>query len=85
MLNEYMKRIKKTDYDRRNDILYIIFSNDHGNSYCEEKTIGIEAMRDIDTDELTGFMIYYPQRKYIERQRELKEIGYDFDLMVACK
>ncbi len=85
MLKEYMKKIKKTDYDRRNDILYIVFSNDRGNSYCEEETIGIEAMRDMETDELTGFMIYYPQRNYQERQQELREIGCDINLLEACK
>lgn len=85
MLKESMKEIKKTDYDRRNDILYVIFSNDRGNSYCEEETIGIEAMRDMETDELTGFMIYYPQRNYLERKQELKEIGFDFNLQDACK
>ena len=42
-------------------------------------------MRDMETDELTGFMIYYPQRNFQERQQELKEIGYDFNLLEACK
>lgn len=73
----------RQDYDQKNDILYIHFPTDRGNSYGEEVAPGIEEMHDIDTDEVTGLMIFYPERKYQERQQALDALGYDIDLLAT--
>lgn len=70
----------KQDYDQKNDILYISFANDRGFSYADEGPAGIEIMRDMDTDEITGIMIYYPKKKQEDRQEKLNILGYDFRL-----
>ena len=85
MRKEYMKEIRTVDYDKRNDILYVIFYNEKGNSYCEEIMNGIEEMKDMDTEEVTGYMVYYPCRKQKERQKELDEIGLMMDLTKFCR
>lgn len=67
-------------YDEDNDILYIGFPNERGKSYADEGPLGIEVMRDMDTDEITGIMIYYPKKKQEDRQAKLQKMGYDFKL-----
>lgn len=84
MLQEYMTEINKIDYDKRNDILYVIFANDKGESYCEELTDGIEEMIDMMTETPTGIMVYYPHRDLEQRQKELNEIGLKLNLAEIC-
>lgn len=69
--------ILKVDYDSKNDILYLDFMNTHGNSYADDEApVGIEIMRDIDTDEVTGLMVYYAMRDMAERQSQIEGMGY---------
>lgn len=84
MQKEFTKEIRRVDYDKRNDILYVVFKNENGNSYCEELTTGVEEMKDIDTEETTGYMVYYPIRYQKERQAALNEIGLNMDLRLIC-
>ena len=72
--------ILKKSYDKKNDILYIGFQNDRGRSYADDGPVGIEIMRDMDTDEITGIMVYYPQQKREDRQKKLDAMGYHFPL-----
>lgn len=72
--------IQKKSYDKINDILYIHLSNDRGYSYADEGPKGIEILRDMETDEITGYMVYYPVRDKAERQKELLELGCDINL-----
>lgn len=74
------RSILKKDYDEKNDILYIGFTNDRGNSYADEGPTGIEIMRDMDTDDVTGILVYYPREKQEDRQQKIQSMGYDFRL-----
>lgn len=68
-------------YDRSNDVLYIMLYNNRGKSYADaDSPVGIEIMRDMDTDEITGFVVYYATEEKKSRQAELKELGYDFQI-----
>lgn len=45
------------NYDEQNDVLYVkIASTD--NSYGTESPDGIVTLRDVNTDEITGFTIF---------------------------
>ena len=55
--------IRNADYDSVNDILYVHFTNDRGMSYASDSYDGFEIMRDMDTDEMTGFMAYNPMKR----------------------
>ena len=70
------ERIQKKNYDQNNDILYITFDNAKGTSYADAGPFGIEIMRDWDTEEVTGLMIYYPSRYMNDRQQKLDSMGY---------
>ena len=49
------RSIRKTNYDRLNDVLYLTLNTSRGRSYADsESPIGIEILRDIETDEITG-------------------------------
>lgn len=85
MLQEFLIKINTVDYDRRNDILYILFSSDRGNSYSEELTDGIDEMKDMITEVPTGITIYYPLRFQERRQKELDEIGLNINLASLCQ
>lgn len=67
------------DYDSVNDILYVHFANDRGMSYASESPSGFEIMRDMDTDEVTGFMVYYAKSKENERKAQLVNLGYELN------
>lgn len=54
---------QKVNYDSKYDILYILFS-DNSNSYGDDETPGIIYMRDMDTDELTGYTITHFKKMY---------------------
>lgn len=79
------ERIRKTTYDNLNDILSIIFCNDRGMSYSDGGPIGFDIMKDMETDQLTGLIIYYPVRKQQERQKKLYEMGFNFKLSDIIK
>lgn len=74
------KSIRKTTYDRNNDILYVTFSNASGASYADAGPFGIEIMRDMDTEEITGLMVYYPKKEMRDRQEKLQSLGFCFPL-----
>lgn len=46
----------KYDYDSRHDTLYVAFAPKN-NSYGDDSQAGIILMRDIETDDITGFTI----------------------------
>ena len=72
-MNDY---IRTKSYDRLNDILYITFNNSRGTSYADDSPIGFEIMRDWDTEEITGLMVYYPKRQMQDRQCVLEQLGF---------
>ncbi len=70
-----MNEIKSYDYDQRNDILYIRYLNDRGISYADEQEIGVYIMKDMETDEVTGVMIFDPKTRFKERSKSLTLLG----------
>lgn len=74
------KRIQKTTYDRNNDILYVSFANAQGKSYADGGPFGIEIMRDWNTEEITGLMVYYPKKEMADRQQKLHSLGFNIRL-----
>ncbi len=77
MVCEY---IRKTSYDANNDILYVTFEKEKGTSYADDGPFGIEIMRDWNTEEITGLMVYYPRKQIVDRQKKLEELGFDFHI-----
>ena len=78
--------IRKKNYDRINDVLYLTLDSSRGNSYADsESPIGIEILRDMDTDEITGFVIYYAAEKEKDRENALEKIGWEFNLRELCE
>ena len=75
------ERIRKTNYDANNDIIYLTFEKEKGSSYADEGPLGIEIMRDWDTEEMTGLMVYYPKTQIVDRQKKLNELGLNFRLL----
>lgn len=84
MKNQYIESKKKMTYDEINDILYISFTNDRGNSYAEEEERGIEVMHDSITDDVTGLMIFSPKLRREDRQKKLNSLGFCIDLSSIC-
>lgn len=80
-----MYKTKKVTYDRRNDVLYVSFDSDRGQSYGSGEENGIEEMLDMDTDQVTGLMIFYPRLRQQERQSALDQKGYNLHLNELCK
>ena len=74
------ERIQRINYDANNDILYIKFPNDRGASYASDGPRGLEIMRDMETDELTGIMVYYARTKKEERQQAINSLGLGIDI-----
>lgn len=72
--------IQKANYDRLNDVLYIDFGNARKMSYADEGPRGIEIMRDMVSDEITGFAIYYPKKFLADRQAKIEKLGFNFCL-----
>jgi len=73
--------MKKINYDDKHDVLYIIL-NDMHNTYGDEDDNGIVYMKDGDTDEVKGFIIYYLKNKIndTEFQNILLEYEINFDI-----
>ena len=74
------ERIQKVTYDKNNDILYVSFENAKGTSYADDGPFGIEIMRDWNTEEVTGLMVYYPRKELHDRQRKLDSLGFELIL-----
>lgn len=72
--------IQRAKYDNVNDILYIDFKNNRGNSYADDGPFGIEIMRDMDTDDIVGLLIFYPLKEMKDRQNKLNSLGYNISL-----
>jgi len=51
------------NYDRHNDVLYLGVS-DNSNSYNSEENNNINVFRDVDSDCITGFVIFGFMRKF---------------------
>lgn len=79
------ERIQKIDYDPANDILYIKFPCDKGMSYSSDSLDGLEIMRDMETDELTGLMVYYAKAKRDVRQKLINSLGYGINLSTIMR
>ena len=47
----------KLDYDKEHDVLYIKVS-DNSNSYGAEEENNINVFRDVETDQITGYMVF---------------------------
>ncbi len=85
MLLKSMKQIGKSEYDRDTDILYVHFANDRGDSYGFEEDNGVEVFKDCSTDEITGFQVYHIRNYEEERQKQMHEMGLDYDLNQLCE
>lgn len=69
----------KTDYDKKYDTLYVAFG-DKSNSYGDDSLDDVILMRDIFTDEITGFTILSFLKKY--RSNSLPELPIDLDISI---
>ena len=47
-------------YDSRNDILYLMLPCDTGNNYGDKIADNIYLLRDMNTDNVNGIMIFHP-------------------------
>lgn len=76
----------KINYDRTNDIMYFSLG-DKSNSYGDEIVDGFVVMRDIETDEITGFTIFDFIKKYESNNLYSLPlpIPIDFDADVIAK
>lgn len=83
MISGYI--IKKSKYYPDDDILYVHFVNDRGDSYGAEEDNGVEVFKDCQTNEVTGFQVYHIRNYERERQRQMKEMGLDYDLHQLCE
>ena len=80
------RSIRKTNYDRLNDVLYLTLNTSRGRSYADsESPIGIEILRDIETDEITGLVIYYAEKQERKRQEEFSKIGWNLNIRELCE
>ena len=51
------------NYDKKSDTLYLGVG-DNSQSYCSDVIKGINVFRDLDSDEVTGFLIFAFMDKY---------------------
>lgn len=70
--------IKRVDYDRQNDILYIAFSDQH-NSYGDEISDNIVIRRDWDDDRITGVTIFNFMRLISQSSIEISQLPFNID------
>ena len=82
MLDRSISGQMKIDYDRRNDILYLMFTENDGDSYGDEVADNVYLLRDIDTDEVIGIMIFHPRIHTDVKQKSLQHEGYNIGLDV---
>ncbi len=80
MLDKSISGRMKADYDRRNDTLYLMFTADSGNTYGDEVADNVYLLRDIDTDEVIGIMIFHPKIHTEIKRQSLQHEGYDIGL-----
>ena len=55
------------NYNNQDDILYMGVA-DNSNSYGAETTDTLNVFRDVETDEITGFVIFGFNKKYISHR-----------------
>jgi len=73
--------IRKASYDKRNDLLYLHLCNKTSdNSYGAEENDSFVVMRDMDSDEITGFTVFYPQRNRITVEKKLNDYGIEISI-----
>lgn len=73
--------VKKVEYDAENDIMKISFQNNSGSWYPSEGPIGIEVMKDNNTNDVAGFVVYYAKSKMANRQKTLDTLPYNINLL----
>lgn len=56
-------------YDAKYDVLYVIFSNTH-NSYGDEDENGVVQLKNGQTDEVVGLIVYDFKERYINYDSE---------------
>lgn len=69
----------KINYDKKYDTLCVNFS-DTSNSYGDDSDSNIVLLRDMNTDEITGFTIYKFLKKYTTKH--LPNILENFELSI---
>lgn len=75
-----MNEIRNYNYDQRNDIFYLHFLNDKGDSYADEQAPGVFVMKDIETDETTGLTVFFPKAKFVDQSRAMTTLGFTKEL-----
>ena len=74
--------ILRSSYDQINDILYLRFSNKFPNECYGDDDIyeNIILQRLIKNDEIQGVTILYANAEKMQREQELYNLGFSFDL-----
>ena len=83
MISDYI--IKRSKYYPDDDILYVHFENDRGDSYGFEEENGVEIFKDCETDEITGFEVYHISLNPEARQNQMRKMGLNYDLLQLCE
>jgi len=69
-------------YDQKSDSLFIKVS-DNSNSYCSDTVDGVNIFRDIESEQITGFLVFAFKKKAADNSLPLFlcDYGIDFQLM----
>lgn len=73
--------ILRSNYDAINDVLYLQFTPTPCRCYGDDDfSEDIVIRRDIETDEIVGLTIFDPKSRTRQREAELQQLGYHFNL-----
>lgn len=73
--------ILRSRYDEINDILYLHFTPSALRCYSDcDMFESIVLRREIDTNAIVGITIFDPKRCQYQREEELRQLGYSFNL-----
>lgn len=67
-------------YDKPNDILYLKLRKPISTMYADDGPSGIEVMKEADTDDIVGFIVYAAQRNIAQAEKNLLSLGYDIKI-----
>lgn len=67
-------------YDKPNDILYLKLRKPTSTMYADDGPSGIEVMREAETDDVVGFIVYAAQRNIAQAEMDLLSLGYDIKI-----
>ncbi len=70
--------IQRVGYDKRNDIVYIAFS-DQWNSYGNDISDHVTLRRNWDDDHITGVTIFHFMRLLQSKSQEIQQLPFDID------